>query len=131
MLTPDTDVQVIECTITTGGVAMAKYLIRASYTQEGVKGLLKEGGSARREAVAQAIEAGGGSLEAFYYAFGDTDVYYIADYPDNVSAAAAALVGNSAGTSTTQTVVLITPEDVDRAVELANEKMAAYRPPGG
>ena len=109
---------------------MAKYLIRASYTEEGLKGLLKEGGSARREAVAEAAESLGGTLEAFYYAFGDTDVFLIVDYPDNVTASAAALVVNSIGMSKIRTTVLITPGEVDQAAELANEKMVAYRPAG-
>jgi uncharacterized protein with GYD domain len=109
---------------------MAKYLIKSSYTRKGLKGLLKEGGSARRKAVAEAAEGLGGSLEAYYYAFGETDVFTIIDLPDNVVASAAALVVNSAGTSKVQTTVLITPEEVDQAVELANEKKNGYRPPG-
>ena len=54
---------------------MPKYLIQASYTEEGVKGLLREGGSGRRAAVEQLIRGLGGRLEAFCYAFGDSDVY--------------------------------------------------------
>jgi uncharacterized protein with GYD domain len=131
MLTPDTDVKVIESTITTGGVAMAKYMVRGSYTLEGLKGLLKDGGSARREAVAKAAEAMGGSLDALYYAFGDDDFFIIFDYPSNVTAAATSLIGNVPGTTEISVTVLITPEEIDQAVELANEKMAAYRPPGG
>lgn len=110
---------------------MPKYLGRASYTVEGLKGLLQEGGSRRREAIAQAFKALGGTLEALYYAFGDTDVYFIVDMPDNMTATAASLVGNAAGTSKVTYTVLITPEEVDQAVDLANEKTAAYRPPGG
>ena len=109
---------------------MPKYLGRASYTVDGLKGLLKEGGVSRREAVAKAIKSLGGTLEAFYYAFGDTDVFFIADYPDNVTATAASLVGNAAGTSTVTVTVLLTPEEVDQATDLAKEKLAAYRPPG-
>ena len=109
---------------------MAKYLLQASYTEAGLEGLLKEGGSARREAVAKAAEAFGGTLEALYYAFGDTDVFVIVDYPDNMTAAATALVTNAAGTAKVKTTVLMTPEEVDQAVELAAEKGAAYRPPG-
>ena len=109
---------------------MPKYLGRASYTVEGLKGLLKEGGVSRREAVAKAIESLGGTLEAFYFAFGDTDVYYIADYPDNATATATSIVGNAAGTSKTTITVLVTPEEVDQATDLAKEKMGVYRPPG-
>jgi uncharacterized protein with GYD domain len=109
---------------------MATYLVRSTYTKKGLKGLLKEGGTARREAVAKAAEDLGAKLVAYYYAFGETDVFTILEFPDNVMASAAALVVNAAGTSKTQTTVLLTPEEVDQAVELANEKMAAYRPPG-
>jgi uncharacterized protein with GYD domain len=109
---------------------MPKYLVQASYTDKGLQGLLKEGGSKRREAVEQAVKGVGGTMEAFYYAFGKTDVYFIADYPDNVTAAASSLVGNAAGTSKVTITVLITPEEVDQAVDLAKEKRAAYRPPG-
>jgi len=105
---------------------MSKYLLQASYTEEGLKGLLKEGGSSHREAVAQAVAGLGGTLEAFYYAFGDTDVFAIADLPDNVSAASFALVVNVAGTAKVKTTVLMTPEEVDQAVK----KSVDYRPPG-
>jgi uncharacterized protein with GYD domain len=109
---------------------MPKYLVQASYTGKGLEGLLQEGGSQRRKAVKQAVKAIGGTLETFYYAFGKTDVYFIADYPDNVTAAATSIIGNAAGTSTVTVTVLLTPEEADQAVDLAKEKMAAYRPPG-
>jgi len=109
---------------------MPKYLIHSTYGVEGVKAVLKEGGSSRREAVAQGVKAVGGSLEACYFAFGDTDAFMIVDLPDNVTAAASSLLGNAAGTHKTTFTVLITPEELDQASELAKEKMAAYRPPG-
>jgi uncharacterized protein with GYD domain len=105
---------------------MAKYLYQASYTEEGLKGLLKEGGTNRREAVAKAIEGMGGTLEAFYYAFGHADVVGIADLPDNVTASAFSLLVAAAGGAKVKTTVLITPEEVDKAVKIS----ADYRPPG-
>ena len=105
---------------------MPKYLFQASYTEAGLKGLLKEGGSSRREAVKQTVEALGGTLEAFYYAFGDADVLGIADLPDNVSSSAFSLTASAAGTATIKTTVLMTPEEVDEATK----KSVAYRPPG-
>jgi uncharacterized protein with GYD domain len=105
---------------------MSKYLYQASYTKEGLEGLLKEGGSSRREAVAKAVEGLGGTLEVFYYAFGYTDVFAIADLPDNVSAASLALVVNVAGTAKVATTVLMTTEEVDQAVK----KSVDYRAPG-
>jgi len=105
---------------------MPKYLFRSSHTVEGLKGLLKEGGSSRLEAVEQTFESLGGRLEGFYYAFGDTDVFVIADLPDSVSATAASLAANAAGTAQITTTVLITPEEIDQAVK----KSVDYRPPG-
>ena len=109
---------------------MPKYLVRASYTIEGLKGLLKEGGSRRREAVAQAVQGLGGTLEAFYYAFGDTDVFFIVSGMDIVNATAGYLIGSVAGTSKVKTTLLITPEEVDQATDVAKEKIGEYRPPG-
>ena len=105
---------------------MPKYLLQASYTKEGLEGLIKEGGSNRREAVSQAVEGLGGTLEAFYYAFGETDAFAIADLPDNVSGAAVSLVVSVAGTAKLKMTVLITPEEVDEATK----RTVNYRPPG-
>lgn len=106
---------------------MAKYLIEAHYTTEGAKGLAREGGAGRRNAIAKMAEAVGGKLESFYFAFGDVDAYVVVDLPDNVTAAAVALAVNQGGGATTRTVVLISPEDMDQAAK----KAVAYRPPGG
>ena len=105
---------------------MPKYLFQASYVGEGVKGLLKEGGSKRRKTVEQTIKGMGGKLETFYYAFGKHDVYAIVDLPDNVSTAAFALIVNASGAAKIRTVVLLTPEEVDQAAK----KSIDYRPPG-
>lgn len=105
---------------------MPKYLIQAGYKAEGIKGLLKEGGSSRRASVEKSIQSIGGKVEAFYYAFGDTDVFVIADLPDNATAAALALTVSSAGTVTCKTTVLMTPEEIDAAAK----KVPNYRPPG-
>jgi uncharacterized protein with GYD domain len=105
---------------------MAKYLIKASYTVEGTKGLLKEGGSGRRAAVAQMVQGMGGKLEAFYFAFGEPDVFAIMDVPDAISAAAISLVINSRGGAQVSTTPLITPEEIDTACK----KSVAYRAPG-
>ena len=105
---------------------MAKYLFEARYTAEGAKGVAREGGTGRRSAIAKMMEGLGGKLETFYYAFGDVDVYIIVDVPDSVSAAAAALAINQGGGATVKTVVLISPEDVDKA----GKKAVDYRPPG-
>jgi uncharacterized protein with GYD domain len=105
---------------------MPKFLIEASLTTQGVKGVQSEGGTARREAVKKAIESVGGQLEAFYFGFGERDVYVLADFPDNQSAAAMALTVNASGAVASRTVVLLPPEDVDAAAK----RSVDYRAPG-
>ncbi|HYY45396.1 MAG TPA: GYD domain-containing protein [Actinomycetota bacterium] len=105
---------------------MAKYLIKGTYTQRGVQGLSKEGGSGRRDAVEKLISGVGGKVEALYFAFGGTDIYVTVDLPDNATAAAIALRVNSAGAIQVETVPLLTPEEVDQATQ----KDVDYRPPG-
>jgi len=105
---------------------MAKYLFQARYTTEGAKGLAREGGSGRRAALAKMAEGLGGKLETFYFAFGEVDAYVIVDVPDSVTAAAVALAVNQAGAASVKTVVLISPEDMDKAAK----KSVEYRPPG-
>jgi len=105
---------------------MPKYLTQANYVGEGVKGLLKEGGSSRRAAVEKLFKSAGGKLETFYYAFGETDLYVIADMPDNASMAAVALMVAASGVINLKTTVLMTPEELDNAAK----KTPSYRAPG-
>jgi uncharacterized protein with GYD domain len=105
---------------------VAKYLMRVSYTAEGTKGLLKVGGSNRRQEVERLMKQAGGSLEAIYWAFGEDDVFAIADVPDNVTAAALALSIASTGAVSVTTTVLLTAEEIDEATK----KQVDYRPPG-
>ena len=105
---------------------MPKYLVEASYTGEGVKGLLKVGGSARRKAVEESTASMNGKLEAFYFSFGERDAIIILDLPDNATAAAIALSVKATGAIHTKTTVLLTAEEVDAAAK----KHPAYRPPG-
>jgi uncharacterized protein with GYD domain len=105
---------------------MPTYLWQASYNADGAKGLMKDGGTARRNMVKAMVEKAGGKLVAFYFAFGDADVYGIADFPDNASAVATSLAVNSSGAVTLKSTVLITPEEVDAAAK----KSVGYRPPG-
>jgi uncharacterized protein with GYD domain len=106
--------------------AMPKYLFEAQYSADGAKGVVKEGGTPRRAAVARMAESVGGKLESFYFAFGGVDAYATIDLPDNASAAAVALAVSQAGAATTRTVVLVTPEEIDAA----SRKAVDYRPPG-
>jgi uncharacterized protein with GYD domain len=105
---------------------MPKFLIEANYGVEGAKGLLKDGGSKRREAAKAAIKSVGGKVESFYFAFGGTDAFVIIDAPDNISAAAASAAINASGSVQARTVVLLTAEEMDEAVK----KNVRYRAPG-
>jgi uncharacterized protein with GYD domain len=105
---------------------MARYLIQGSYTAEGIKGVLKEGGSGRRAAVEAALKGLGGKLESFYFAFGGSDVYVTVECPDNVTAAALSMGVSATGTVATHTIVLLTPEEIDQAAK----KTLSYRAAG-
>jgi|SRR5690349_11254305 uncharacterized protein with GYD domain len=106
---------------------MPRYLIEGSYTDEGTKGLLKEGGTSRRDTVAKLIEAAGGTLEAFYYTFGPRDVIAIYSAPDEATAVAFSMAVNQSGKVRLTTYPLFTVDDMDRAAK----KTVTYRGPGG
>ena len=105
---------------------MPKYLLEVNYTLEGLKGVMKDGGAKRKAAAASAAKSAGGKVDAFYFAFGGTDVFVIADFPDNQSAAALALAVSSAGGASVKTTVLLTTDEIDAATG----KEVKYRPPG-
>jgi len=105
---------------------MPKYLAKVSYTAEGVRGLLKEGGTARVAYLRSLVESRGGKLEAFYWAFGETDAYILMEGTSNESAAALSLAVSASGAMGVKTVVLLTPEEIDAAAQQA----VSFRPPG-
>jgi len=105
---------------------MAKYLFEASYTSTGANGLMSEGGSSRQQQIDSMLSTMGGKLETLYFAFGNNDVYAIADVPDNVTAAALSLAVNASGAVNAKIVVLLTPEEMDEA----SKKSVSYRAPG-
>ena len=105
---------------------MAKYLFQGSYIGEGLKGLLREGGTSRIDAANKLFGSLGGTLECFYFAFGAEDLVVICDLPNNVSALAYSLAINNSGLARGRVTVLATPEEVDAAVKLT----PSYRAPG-
>lgn len=105
---------------------MTKYLFQGNYVGQGIKGLMQEGGSKRRDAVVKALESVGGSLESIYYAFGETDVLGVFDIPEQSNAVALSLLINSSGAVNIHLTPLMTPEDIDAAVG----KTPSYRAPG-
>jgi uncharacterized protein with GYD domain len=105
---------------------MAKFMIKASYSTDGVKGLMKEGGSSRKAMIEKMLKPLGGSVESFYFAFGDADVYSVVELPDAVTAAAVSFAINASGAVQTSTIPLLTPAEVDAACK----KSVGYRAPG-
>ena len=105
---------------------MPKFLVKASYQTDGVRGLLKEGGTKRRAAVQEVVEAAGGKIEAFYYAYGDDDAFIILDLPDAATGLAISLTVNATGAVRVSSMPLITPEELDAA----SKKSIKYRAPG-
>ncbi|TLQ43649.1 GYD domain-containing protein [Streptomyces marianii] len=105
---------------------MPKYLVQASYSAEGTKGLLTEGGTGRREAVEQVLRSCGGTLEWMYFAFGDDDLYLVLDMPDAVSMAASSMKVRATGAITSRAVPLLSVEEIDAAAR----KRVDFRAPG-
>ena len=105
---------------------MPKIMWSGSYTQQGTKGVIAEGGTRRREAVEKMLASVGGRLECIYFSFGSDDVMLIADIPDTVSAAAIGLAVGASGSVRGGITILLTPEEIDQAAK----KLPAYRPPG-
>ncbi len=105
---------------------MPKFLIKVSYTAQGAQGMLKEGGTKRREAADALVKSGGGTIESFYYTLGDSDAIVIIDAPDLVSALSMSVKINASGAVTTSTTPLVTVEEMDEACR----RNISYRAPG-
>jgi uncharacterized protein with GYD domain len=105
---------------------MAKYLVEASYTAEGLRGLMKDKASGRKAAVEKLLTGMGGKLEGFYFAFGEADAYVLVDVPNSVSAAALSMAVSASGVVRSKTISLLTVEEVDQAIA----KNVTYSRPG-
>jgi uncharacterized protein with GYD domain len=105
---------------------MPRYLIKVSYTSDGTRGLLRDGGRNRQRAVTAMVEGLGGRVEAFFYALGEDDLFIILELPSNADMAAVSMAVTASGGARFNTVTLLTPEEVDQATERA----VSYRPPG-
>jgi uncharacterized protein with GYD domain len=105
---------------------MPRYLLEASYTLDGIRGIISGGGTARRDAVAETVESLGGKVHSFDFALGDRDVFLLCELPDNEAATALALAVNGSGRTQVRTIPLITPEEVDAAAK----RSVPYRAPG-
>jgi len=105
---------------------MAKFMIRARYSAEGLRGLQKDGGTGRQQAISNALNAMGGKLDGLYFALGEDDILVICDMPDTISVAAIGIAVGASGLVHTTTIPLLTVEEVDKAVR----KSVDYRAPG-
>lgn len=106
---------------------MPRYMYRVSYTQSGIQGVMKEGGTSRKDFVEKMAAGMGGSVESFYFTFGDQDVIVIADMPDEATAAAISMAVGASGAASIETTVLLEPSVIDTATGITT----GYRPPGG
>ena len=105
---------------------MPKYLVEGSYTDEGLKGLIKDKASGRAAAVQKAAQSLGGKMDEIYYTFGDNDVILLLDMPDNATVAAFAITAASTGLVRVKTTPLLTVDEVDKALA----KSVNYKAPG-
>ena len=105
---------------------MPKYLLKANYNAEGVRGVMKEGGSQREAAARALVESLGGKVECFYFTHGDSDAIVICDFPDVASGLAGVMAVNASGLVTASTTPLISAADIDAAAK----KTGKYRAPG-
>jgi uncharacterized protein with GYD domain len=105
---------------------MTKFMWSGRYTQAGTKGLIAEGGTARRAAIDKLLQSVGGKIEAFYYAFGSDDVIMIGEVPDNVTGASISMTVAASGAVNGKVTILLSPEEIDRAAKMS----PVYKPPG-
>jgi uncharacterized protein with GYD domain len=97
---------------------MSKYLVRVSFKSEGIRQVLtKAKASGLRGAVGKLVEAAGGKLEAWYFAFGEDDVIALLELPDNVAAASLSVAANAAGFINLHVTPLLTVDEMDKAIE--------------
>jgi len=107
---------------------MALFLTRFSYTAE-TWARLVQNPEDRRDAARTYIEAVGGTLHGFWYAFGEYDAYSLLEAPDSVSMAAVAIAISGGGALTKhETTALLTVEETMDEMRRASE--IRYRPPG-
>ena len=96
---------------------MPKFLIKGSYTAEGLKGLQKDKASGREKAISAACSALGGKLDAIYYALGDDDVFVVVDLPSHVQVSSLCVTAGASGMVSTRTVPLLTVAEMDQALD--------------
>ena len=106
---------------------MPKFLFRGSYTADGIRALGEEGAQRHRERIEGLVRKAGGRLESLYWAFGDEDLYLIADLPDAAAAGGVTLAIGREGLLRLTTTFLETAEHVDAAFEVARTLPASKK----
>ena len=107
---------------------MARYLVQANYTQQGIAGLVSS--PEDRSGVLDSLADGaGGKVISFDYCFGEFDVVLILELPDDIAMASLSMAFGASGAVTNlRTTVLIPAADGFAAAQKAKE--ITYRPPG-
>jgi uncharacterized protein with GYD domain len=108
------------------GTGMPKYLMKVKFTPDGLKGLKAAGAASRPELGRKIAAALGGTMECYYFAFGEWDVYSIMDLPNDQAAAALSTQGGVTGSVQGEVTKLLTAEELDEAFGLDT----VYRAPG-
>lgn len=108
---------------------MPYYLIQAAYTPEAWASQLKDPQN-RVEVLRPLLERLGGKMETAFFAFGEYDIVAIAEYPDNVNAAAFSLVAAAGGAiKAFKTTPLMTIEEGLSAMRRGAEVASLYQSP--
>ena len=105
---------------------MPHYLFRASYSTQGIQGVMREGPTARIKAVDQLATSVKGRLIGAWWAFGDDDFVMIMELPDNTAAMAVSAHVSSSGVAKITTTVLLTADEAQAAMNSS----VTYRLPG-
>ncbi|MEH0980910.1 GYD domain-containing protein [Micromonospora sp. CPCC 205556] len=105
---------------------MPRFLLKSTYTVDGLKGLAKDGGTKRAEVVRKTIEASGGRMESMHFSFDEDDTYVLCELPDHKTAAALAIAIRAAGGLRVRMTPVLTAEEVDEATRVKS----SYQPPG-
>ena len=110
---------------------MPHYLFQWTYNTASIKAMVADPHDREAE-VRKAVEAFGGKLHQFFYAFGEVDGIAIVEFPDNNSCSACSLtLGSGGGAARLWTTALMTMEEGWQAMRRAKEATTGYRPPTG
>ncbi|MEU4717299.1 GYD domain-containing protein [Micromonospora purpureochromogenes] len=105
---------------------MAWFLLKSTYTVDGLKGLVKDGGTKRAEVVRKMIEDAGGRMESMHFAFAEDDTYVLCELPDQKTVTGLAVAIGATGSLSVRITPVLTPAEVDEVTRMKT----TYTPPG-